>query len=129
MIEAFRDAAPRFVLRDRDGIYGDDFVRRIGSMGIEQVVVTARSPWKNPYVERLIGSIRRECVDHTIIVGENHLRRLLKEYLRYYHTSRTHLGLAKDCPESRPVEHPEIGMVQSEPQVGGLHHRYFRRAA
>ena len=130
MIEAFPwDAAPRFVVRDRDGIYGDDFVRRVGSMGIEQVVITARSPWQNPYVERLIGSIRRECLDHTIIFGERHLRRLLTEYFRYYHASRTHLGLAKDCPESRPIEPPEVGIVVSEPLVGGLHHRYFRRSA
>jgi transposase InsO family protein len=130
MIEAFPwDTAPRFILRDRDGIYGHDFVRRVGSMGIEEIVISARSPWQNPYVERVIGSIRRECLDHTIVFTEKHVRRLLKDYLRYYHGSRTRLGLAKDCPESRPVEPPDDGVIQSEPMVGGLHHRYFRCAA
>jgi transposase InsO family protein len=130
MIEAFPwDTAPRFILRDRDGIYGDDFVRRVGSMGIEEIVISARSPWQNPYVERVVGSIRRECLDHTIVFNERHIRRLLKEYFCYYHGSRTHLGLAKDCPEARAVEPPETGRVASEPMVGGLHHRYSRHAA
>ncbi|MHC4405378.1 MAG: integrase core domain-containing protein, partial [Planctomycetota bacterium] len=130
MTEAFPwDTAPRFLLRDRDCIYGHDFVRRVGSMGIEQVRITPRSPWQNPYVERLLGSIRRECLDHTMIFNERHLRRVLTEYVSYYHSSRTHLGLAKDCPESRPVEPPQLGVVQAEPMVGGLHHRYFRYAA
>jgi transposase InsO family protein len=130
IIEAFPwDAAPRFMIRDRDGIYGDDFVRRAASIGIEQVVISARSPWQNPYVEMMIGSIRRECLDHTIVFSKKHVHRLLKEYFRYYHTSRTHLGLAKDCPNSRLVEPPEIGRVEMEPMVGGLHHRYFRDAA
>jgi transposase InsO family protein len=130
MIEAFPwDTVPRFLLRDRDGIYGDEFVRRVGSMGIEQVVISPRSPWQNPYVERLIGSIRRECLDHTIVFSERHLRRVLAEYARYYHGSRTHLGLGKDCPETRATEPPHIGVIQAEPMVGGLHHRYFRHAA
>ena len=98
-------------------------------MGIEQVLTSARSPWQNPYVERLIGSIRRECLDHTIIFGENHLRRVLRDYFNHYHESRTHLGLGKDCPESRPVEPPDLGPICAEPMVGGLHHRYFRRKA
>jgi hypothetical protein len=80
-------------------------------------------------VERLIGSIRRECLDHTIVFNERHVQRLLKEYFRYYHGSRTHLGLAKDCPDPRPVEPPHLGVIQAESMVGGLHHRYFRRAA
>jgi putative transposase len=83
----------------------------------------------NPYVERVIGSIRRECVDHVIIFNEKHLRRVLKEYFRYYHESRTHLGLEKDCPKPRLVESPDLGVVDVEPMVGGLHHRYFRQAA
>ncbi|MDH3216905.1 MAG: integrase core domain-containing protein [Candidatus Krumholzibacteria bacterium] len=104
IVEAFPwDTAPRYVLRDRDGKYGEGFVRRIESMGIEQVLTSARSPWQNPYVERVIGSIRRECVDHTIVFNERHLRRVLKEYFRYYHESRTHLGLEKDCPKPRLV--------------------------
>ena len=103
---------PRYLLRDRDGIFGDEFTHRVESMGIEQVLISARSPWQNPYVERLIGSIRRECLDHTIIFNEKHLRRVLKEYFRYYHESRTHLGLEKDCPQSRPIEPPELGPIE-----------------
>jgi putative transposase len=130
IIEAFPwDTAPRFLLRDRDGIYGGDFVRRVAGMGIEQVPTSAHSPWQNPYVERVIGSIRRECLDHVIIFGETQLRRVLKDYLEYYHGSRTHLGLEKDCPVPRRVEPPELGPIDSEPLVGGLHHRYFRQAA
>ena len=96
---------------------------------LEQVLTSARSPWQNPYVERVIGSIRRECLDHVIIFNEEHLRRVLQEYFDYYHYSRTHLGLAKDCPEPRSVEHPGLGLIDSEPMVGGLHHRYYRWAA
>jgi len=130
IIEAFPwDTAPRYIVRDRDKKYGDKFIRSLESMDIEQVLISARSPWQNPYVERIIGSIRRECLDHTIIFGENHLRRVLKEYFRYYHQSRTHLGLEKDCPELRLVESPDSGKIQAEPMVGGLHHRYYRQAA
>jgi putative transposase len=130
MIEALPlDTAPKYLLRDRDGKYGGDFAQRVDDMGIEQVAISARSPWQNPYVERLIGSIRRECLDHTIVLSERHLRRVLKSYLEYYHGSRTHLGLEKDCPVPRPAEPPDSGPVCSQPMVGGLHHRYFRRAA
>ena len=106
-----------------------EFVRRVKSLGIKHVLISTQSPWQNPYVERVIGSIRRECLDHTVIFNERHLRRVLKEYLRYYHKSRTHLGLEKDCPRPRPVESLELGSVNAEPMVGGLHHRYFREAA
>jgi putative transposase len=130
IIEAYPwDTAPRYLLRDRDGIYGSEFVRRVEGMGIEEVPISARSPWQNPYVERVIGSIRRECLDHVIVFSERQLRRTLKEYFRYYHESRTHLGLEKDCPVPRGIEPPELGLVCSEPMIGGLHHRYFRRAA
>ena len=130
IVEAFPwDTAPRYLLRDRDGKYGIDFVRRVESLGIKQVLTSARSPWQNPYVERVIGSIRRECVDHVIIFNERHLRRVLKDYFRYYHGFRTHLGLEKDCPRPRPVEPLELGPVNAEPMVGGLHHRYYRQAA
>ena len=130
IVEAFPwDTAPRYLIRDRDGKYGEDFVRRVESLGIKHVLISARSPWQNPYVERLFGSIRRECLDHTIIFNERHLRRVLKEYNRYYNESRTHLGLEKDCPDPRSIENPDLGSVQSEPMVGGLHHRYFRQAA
>ena len=128
--EAFPwETAPRYLIRDRDGIYGFDFTRRVSSLGIKQIRTARRSPWQNPYVERVIGSIRRECLDHVIIFDERHLRRVLREYLDYYHRSRTHLGLEKDCPEPRAVELPTIGPVASKPVLGGLHHRYFRQAA
>jgi putative transposase len=130
IVEAFPwDTAPKYFLRDRDGKYGGDFIRRVESMDIEQVLTSARSPWQNPYVERVIGSIRRECLDHVIIFNERHLRRVLQEYFDYYHYSRTHLGLAKDCPEPRSVEYPDSGPVHSEPMVDELHHRYYPRAA
>jgi len=130
VVEAFPwDTAPRHLIRDRDGKYGLDFDRRVASLDIEQVMTSPHSPWQNPYVERVIGSIRRECLDHVIILDERQLRRVLREYLDYYHRSRTHLGLEKDCPVPREVEPVEIGPVQSEPVLGGLHHRYIRRAA
>ena len=99
------------------------------TLGIDEVLIAPRSPWQSPYVERLIGSLRRECLDHLIVLSERHVRRVLSEYLRYYHRSRSHLSLHKDCPETRPVEPPERGKVIELPQVGGLHHRYTRRAA
>ena len=98
-------------------------------MSIEEVVIARRSPWQNPYVERVIGSIRRECLDHIVIVNERHLRRVLGLYVAYYHQTRTHLSLDKDCPEPRPIQPPAIGTVVALPQVGGLHHRYERVAA
>ena len=128
--EAFPwDTAPRYLLRDRDGSYGQRFHERVQAMGIEEVITAPRSPWQNPYVERLIGSIRRECLDHIVIFNERHLRRVLSSYLDYYHRSRTHLALEKDCPEDRPVQPPANGNVIAIPQVGGLHHRYERLAA
>jgi len=130
MVDAFPwDTAPRYLLRDRDQIYGAYFDRRVAGLGIEQVLTAPRSPWQNPFVERLIGSIRRECLDHMIILGERHLRRILRDYLDYYHSCRTHLSLEKDAPDSRPVEPPAMGKVIAVPKVGGLHHRYTRLAA
>ena len=128
--EAFPwDTAPRFLLRDRDASYGPTFRDRVQAMAIEQVVTAPRSPWQNAYVERIIGSIRRECLDHVIVFNERHLRRVLSTYFEYYHRSRTHLSLDKDCPEPRPIQPPSAGTVVAFPQVGGLHHRYERRAA
>ncbi len=92
-------------------------------MSIEEVITAARSPWQNGYVERLIGSIRRECLDHMIVLGERQLRRILQSYFEYYHRTRTHLSLAKDAPEPRAIELPESGEIIQIPQVGGLHHR------
>ncbi len=130
VIEAFPFAtAPRFLMRDRDGVYGEYFQRRVKSMGFEEVISAPRSPWQNPFVERLIGSIRRECLDHMIVFNERHLLRILRSYFEYYHTSRTHMGLDDNAPLPREVEPPAKGAVSAIPQVGGLHHRYTRRAA
>jgi transposase InsO family protein len=98
-------------------------------MDLEEVITAPRSPWQNPFVERIIGSIRRECLNHVIIFDERHLRRVLSSYSQYYHTSRTHLALDKDCPEIRPILPPTAGKIIAFPEVGGLHHRYERRAA
>ncbi len=130
IVEAFPwNATPRYLLRDRDGIYGRQFRDRVHNMGIEEVLIAPRSPWQSPFVERLIGSIRRECLDHVIILNDGHLRRVLSRYFDYYHRSRTHLSLEMDCPEPRAVQPPEIGNVIELSEVGGLHHRYERRAA
>jgi transposase InsO family protein len=130
VIDAFPDdTAPSWLHRDRDRIYGDVFQRRVAGMGIAEVVSAPASPWQNPYVERLIGSIRRECLDHVIVINEAHLRRILKSYGRYYHRSRTHLGLEKDTPDHRPISGTSSGPIVAIPEVGGLHHRYERRAA
>jgi transposase InsO family protein len=119
---------PRFLLRDRDSIYGVFFRRRMRNMGIEEVVTSRRSPWQNPYAERVIGSIRRECTDHLIVLGETQLRRILLSYQIYYNESRTHLSLVRNSPLPRSVELPSNGKVVAIPQVGGLHHRYSRAA-
>ncbi len=130
VVQAFPwESAPRYLLRDRDSIFGGLFRSRVRGMGIEEVLIAYRSPWQNPFVERLIGSIRRECLDHVIVLGQKHLRRVLGEYFRYYHRPRTHLSLEKDCPEPRAVQPHEMGKVVEFPEVGGLHHRYERRAA
>lgn len=130
VLEAFPwDSAPRYLLRDRDSIYGDAFCDAVDSLGVREVLTAARSPWQNPYVERFIGSIRRECLDHVIIIKKAGLTRVLKEYFQYYEESRTHLSLGKDAPIPRTVQPPELGRVVEIPQVGGLHHRYERRAA
>jgi transposase InsO family protein len=129
IVEAFPyDDAPRFMLRDRDGIYGVDFRERVKHMRIEEVIIAFRSSWQSPYVERLIGSIRRECLNHLIVFNEAHLRRILTRYFTYYHESRTHLSLERNAPVPRRVEPPERGDVIAIPMVGGLHHRYTRAA-
>jgi len=130
MTEAFPwDTAPRYLLRDRDASYGPAFRDRVRVMGIKEVVTAPRSPWQNPYVERLIGSIRRECLDHIIIFNEHHLRGVLSSYFQYHHKTRTHLSLNKDCPQHRRIQPPPAGNIIAFPEVGGLHHRYERRAA
>ncbi len=128
--EAFPwESAPRHLIRDRDGSYGALFRSRLQAMGINEVLTAPRSPWQNAYAERVIGTIRRECLDHVIVLSEGHLRRILSSYFDYYHRSRTHLSLEKDCPEPRAVHPPHAGKVIAFPQVGGLHHRYERLAA
>ena len=120
---------PKYLLRDHDSIYGLHFQRCAQALGLEEVRIAPRSPWQSPYVERLIGSVRRECLDHVIVLNQAHLHRLLKTYFAYYHRSRTHLGLDKDAPEPRPVQGPDEGKIVALPQVGGLHYRYERLAA
>jgi transposase InsO family protein len=117
------------LLRDRDGIYGEKFREAANWLGIREVLTAAQSPWQNAYVERLIGSIRRECLDHVIVLNETSLRRVLKSYFDYYERSRTHLSLGKDSPISRPIQAAAMGRVVEIPQVGGLHHRCERIAA
>ena len=130
LIEAFPwNTAPRYLLRDRDCVYGDAFRMLTADMQIEEVLTAPRSPWQSSYVERFIGSIRRECLDHMVIVNESSLRWQIACYLDHYHDSRCHLGLNKDCPNTREVQPPERGGIVEIPQVGGLHHRYERRAA
>lgn len=120
---------PRYLLRDRDSIYGLEFQRITQVLGVEELRIAPRSPWQSPYVERLIGSLRRECLDHVVVVNRTHLYRLLQSYLTYYHGARTHLGLDKDAPEPRRAQQPQEGKIVAFPEVGGLHHRYERRAA
>jgi transposase InsO family protein len=106
------------MMRDRDGIYGDYFRRRVESFAIEEVLSAPRSPWQNPYVERLVGSLRRDCLDHVIVLNERHLRRILTAYFAYYHKSRTHLSLAKDAPEPRAVQPPTMGEIVEATRSG-----------
>ena len=128
--EAFPwDTAPRYLLRDRDESYGSEFCNRVEAMGITEVVTALRSPWQNAYAERVIGSLRREYLDYCVIFNVRHLRRVLPSYLDYYHRTRTHLSLGKDCPDPRPVQPRRIGKVVEIAQAGGLHHRYERLAA
>jgi putative transposase len=130
IVDAFPDdSAPSFLLRDRDSVYGHVFRQRVKGMGIGEVLTAPHCPWQNPFAERLIGSIRRECLNHVLVLGERHLRRTLARYFAYYHRARTHLSLDKDAPHGRRIERPELGRVIPIREVGGLHHRYVRRAA
>jgi transposase InsO family protein len=127
VIKAFPwDQAPRYLIRDRDGSYGAVVTRRLQAMGIRDRPIAPRSPWQNGYVERLIGSIRRECLDHVVVLGEAHLRGILTAYAAYYNGLRTHLALDKDAPLGRPVQ--SVGRIMSAPVLGGLHHHYARMA-
>jgi transposase InsO family protein len=130
LVQAFPwDSAPRFLVHDRDGNYGNVFRETAAGLGIQEVPCAPRSPWQNAYAERLIGSIRRECLDHVIVFDESGLRRILRSYFDYYARSRTHLSLDKDAPIPRAVQPAALARVIELPEVGGLHHRYERRAA
>ena len=130
LVDAFPDeSAPVSLLRDRDQVYGQQFRHRVKGMGIQEVLTAPQSPWQNPFAERLIGSIRRECLDHVLVLGERHLRRILTCYTAYYHRTRTHLALDKDAPDLKPAALPAAGKIVQLPVVGGLHHRYARQAA
>jgi transposase InsO family protein len=122
------DEKPKFLLRDRDAIYGKQFSQRAQTLGIKEVLTAYRSPWQNPYVERIIGSIRRECLDHVIVLGPRHLKRILTGYVDYYNGVRTHLSLCKDSPDRRPVQSASCGRIVAKNMVGGLHHQYMRIA-
>jgi len=123
--EAFPwDSAPRYLIRDRDGAYEEAFRRRVSAIGIRDRPTAPRSPWQNGHVERLVGSIRRECLDHTIIFGEAHLRRVLRACANYYNATRTHLSLAKDAPLHRAIQ--RSGRLKFAPHLGGLHHSLAR---
>ena len=128
MIEAFADRdATQYLICDRDATYGNEFRRRIQSLGMKEIITAPRSPWQNAFAERLIGSIRRECLDHIVVLNQPHLRKMLRNYVAYCHRSRTHLALEKDAPEPRAIM--SRGAIIAVPQVGGLHRRYERRAA
>jgi transposase InsO family protein len=129
IVEAFPfEEVPRFLLRDRDGIYGPCFRDRVEHRGIEEVLIAPRHPWQNPYAEWVIDSIRRECLDHVIVLSEEHLHRILAECFVYYHEARTHLSLERKSPTPRSVQAPEKGKVVAKAYLGGLHHCYTRAA-
>ena len=130
LIQAFPfDSAPKYLIRDRDGIYGKEVRKAIKILGMNEKVISARSPWQNGYCERMVGTTKRECLHHLIIFSEGHARRVLKEFFQYYHDDRTHLGLRKATPSERKIEGPELGPVMRRPAVNGLHSRYYRQAA
>jgi putative transposase len=119
IIEAFPwDTAPKYLLRDRDAIYGSQFQKRVQSMGIEEVLSAPRSPWQNAFVERIIGSIRRDCLDHVVVLNDHHLKRILTSYFNYYHRWRTHLSPGMDSPETRSVQSPVLGEVVHNQRLG-----------
>ena len=130
LVEAFPfDTAPRYLLRDGDGVYGDRVRRRIDSLGIDEVVMEPASPWQNPYVERIIGTLRRELLDYVVALNERHLKQLLSSHLDYYHPWRTHQSLKRDAPDGRPICLAKPGEVIERPAVHGLHHCYLPMAA
>ena len=129
LVESFpEETAPTYLLRDRDAIYGDVFARRVKGLGMREILIAPRAPWQNPFAERVIGSIRRECLDHVIVINERHLRRLLRSYLAYYNATRPHQSLHNNSPHPRKVQVSASEGIVAIPQVVGLHHRYQRAA-
>ena len=129
LVESFpEEITPKYLLRDRDAIYGAAFARRVKNLGMSEILIAPRAPWQNPFAERVIGSIRRECLDHVIVLNERHLRRLLRSYLAYYNVTRPHQSLHNDSPHRREVQAPTAGRIVAIPKVGGLHHCYQRAA-
>lgn len=128
IVEAFPyDNTPKYLLRDRDGVYGQEFRKQVEALAVQEVLTAPRSPWQNAFAERVIGSIRRDCLDHVIVPDEESLRHVLRSYFAYYHRSRLHLSLEKDSPDPRAIE--SVGEIVAMAEVGGLHHRYHRRAS
>jgi len=123
------ETAPRYLIRDRDRAYGLAFSQRVNGLGIREIRTAAQTPMMNAFAERMIGTLRRECFDHVIVLTEQHARRLLGEFREWYNQDRVHLALGKDAPDHRNVEPPDRGKVVALPRLGGLHHRYCRRAA
>ena len=123
------DDKPKYLVRDWDAIYGEDFRRKAEALGIKEIPTAYRSPWQNPYAERVIGSIRRECLDHVIVLGLGHLKQILTRYVDYYNGVRTHLSLYKDSPDRRPAQSASQGRIVELKKAGGLHHHYMRKAA
>jgi putative transposase len=130
LIQAFPfDTAPKYLIRDRDGIYGEEVLGTIHNLGMVDKPTSPRSPWQNGFCERMVGTLKRECLNHMIILNERHARRIIGEFLQYYHDDRTHQGLDQETPGGREIEVPDIGPVKCRPILGGLHHRYYRKAA
>lgn len=123
------ETAPKYLIRDRDGIYGEKVLNAIQNLGMQDKPTSPRSPWQNGYCERMVGTLKRECLNHMIIFNERHARRIIGEFLQYYHDDRTHQGLGQESPNGREIEPPNKGMVKSHPILGELHHRYYREAA
>jgi transposase InsO family protein len=122
------DVAPVRLVRDRDAIFGTAFDARVNNLGVQQLRIAPRSPWQNGFAERWVGTLRRELLDHVIVLGERHLLRLVRQHVAYYNQDRPHMSLRGDAPIARPVEPPNAGDVVALPRVGGLHHRYSTAA-
>jgi transposase InsO family protein len=122
------EIAPARVIRDRDAIFGTEFNVRVDNLGVRQIRISPRSPWQNGYAERWVGTLRRELLDHLVVLGERHLLRLVRRYVAYYNQDRPHMSLDRDAPVARADQPPSAGKVVALPRVGGLHHRYSRAA-